>query len=108
MEKVTINGVDIPLEMRDFTDHNTLRVYVGTTGSDSSADKWSCRTYISLVNTEETRMWGHVENDPTGGAVGVSIYLEGDSELATLIGALEYAAQTLRDRSNIEELERNN
>jgi len=89
-----VNGIEVPILMKEIIDANSLYVEVGTTGFKGGDSGHGCRTFFLLHNVAST----DIEIDSIY-PDKVAIWLGGDSELRTFIEALEFAADTLRKQA---------
>ena len=89
---VLIDDKHVPVYTRDVCNHNILTVTAGALSTGN--DKWDTKTYIEFINNGGTN-W-NIET-LTGGSDGVRITLRGDAELDTMIEALEFSLEALRD-----------
>lgn len=87
-QQIRIDGADI-------VSANILRVTVGTNGLHGGDANHGSETFFRLENMASSCM------ECLAFKNGVEIHLQGDTELHTLINALEYAALTLRAKSGI-------
>lgn len=87
---------DFSLHGADVVSVNILRVVVGTNGLHGGDAGYGSETVFMLENRASTDFAMQVKPN------GIEIRVRGDTELHTLINALEFAAMTLRAQSGIE------
>lgn len=90
MSDVTVNGVDVPIKEKEIVSCNILRVEAGTTGLKGGDTGHGGRTYFSITDEASTDMEVNVFNN------GFEVMLGGDTELETMIEALEFIIKTLK------------
>lgn len=96
--KRTVNGVTIDTFEYDAEDFNILTAEAGTNGFQDGDSGHGCRTYIRIEDQGGTDI--HVKPIRSCGEVsGVEITLGGDSELSTIIEALEFIVETLKEKA---------
>ena len=98
---VIVDGINVPTEVEEFANFNTIEIEVGTNGyKGGDADK-GCRTYFRIKDLENTDMRCDFEPLDKGNSVGeVTITFGGDAELKTLIDGLRFAVNTLEAKTN--------
>ena len=80
---------------KEISDANILRVAAETNGFQGGDSGHGCRTVIELEDLGGTDIKFVIEND----GKMLRIELGGDAELRTVIEALEFATQVLKDGS---------
>lgn len=88
---------------RDIVSCNILQVEAGTNGFHGGDGGNGCRTYIRIENLASTSI--RVRTLGENGGDGFEIVLSGDTELSTMLEALEFIQKVLKDQ--IEEAEEN-
>lgn len=88
-----VNGVEVPILMKEIVDANSFFVEVGTTGFKGGDTGHGGRTFFLLHNAASTDI------EIVSFSDRLAISLGGDSELRTFIEALEFAADTLRKQA---------
>ena len=88
---VIVNDVKVPIYREDIVDCNILRVEAGTTGLKGGDTGHGGRTYFSIEDKGSTDMNVSVFNN------GFQVELGGDTELETIIEALEFIVKTLKE-----------
>lgn len=88
---------------RDIVSCNILQVEAGTNGFHGGDGGSGCRTYIRIENLASTSI--QVRMIGENGGDGLEIVLSGDTELSTMLEALEFIQKVLKDQ--IEEAEEN-
>lgn len=90
-----IDGTEIPLYERDVYDHNVLTVQAGTAGYNTpGAEKTSTKTVFSIRDNGCTN-WDIATTQD-----GILVTMRGDSELVTMIKALEFILRVLKDEKD--------
>ena len=92
MSYVTIRDVDVPIKRKEIVDCNILRVEAGTTGHKGGDTGHGGRTYFSITDEASTDMEVNVFDN------GFEVMLGGDTELDTMIEALEFIVKTLKEK----------
>jgi hypothetical protein len=80
---------------KEIVSANILGVTVGTTGKKGGDASYGCETFVEIKNLGATSM--EIETFPEG----VKVILRGDSELDTMIEALEFAGAELRKQRDL-------
>lgn len=96
----TVDGIVIPTETKEVVSANILSVTVGTNGYKGGDTGHGSRTYLCIEDMASTDMSCFVTGKSCGNAGKVELCFGGDSELRTLIDALEFAVSTLRKMEN--------
>lgn len=92
MENIEINGKNIEIEKMDIISANILEVKTGTNGYCGGDTGHGSRTYFELtMHGGDMEVVADKENN-------VCIKFGGDTELETFIGALKFAAKTLKNQ----------
>lgn len=91
---MTVDGVSIDtICEKEIVDANILRVRVGTTGPKGGDSGHGCRTYFGIFDESNTDMRIRKVSN------GFEVLLGGDSELKTMIEALEFITKKLKEKS---------
>ena len=112
--KKSIDGNVINTLTKEIDGANILSITVGTNGEKGGDSGHGCRTYIKLKNICSTDItikpilndsYRRYDNKDDIESIqensnGVEIILGGDSELGTIIEALDFAVETLKSQSN--------
>lgn len=101
-----VDGVTVYTYKKTIQHFNSLEVEVGTTGLCGGDGGHGGRTYFALKDLGSTSISGRTRVDQYG-CTNIEITLAGDSELRTLVEALEYAVSTLKNRLKEENVEKN-
>ncbi len=101
-----IDGIEVMTNLEDFESCNIIQVEAGTTGFEGGDSGHGCRTYFKIEDKASTDMRCRVISNgkvydfsEACGASQIEIMFGGDTELETFIGALEFAADTLRKQA---------
>lgn len=90
-----IDGIMVQTDVAELISCNTLKVEVGTTGYKGGDSGHGCRTYLRIESLSASDMTTHAICDNYGHALA-EIKMGGDTELSTLVGALEFAVEKLK------------
>ena len=102
-----IGRIEVLTKYKEFSSFNIIQVEAGTTGFKGGDSGHGCRTYFKIEDMESTDMRCRVissngkvyDFSEVCGASQIEIMFGGDTELETFIGALEFAADTLRKQA---------
>lgn len=95
--KTTIDGYAITAYKTRIHNANILEVEAGTTGYRGGDSGHGGRTYFEIMNTAGTDLRVKTDADDWGDASRVKVTVGGDAELTTMIEALEFILQVLKD-----------
>ena len=104
-EVINVDGKEVTAQNAEFVNANILGVTVGSNGLKGGDSGHGSRTIIRLKNECSTDWDCKVKRDETGCVTEIEIVLGGDSELCTMINALEYSAKALRANFQDEPIE---
>lgn len=90
-----IHGVEVPTFSREIFNCNVLTVEAGTTGYCGGDTGHGGRTYIRIQDEGGTDIHAHALGKY--GDEGVEILLGGDTELETMVQALEFVLKALKE-----------
>lgn len=99
-----VNGKEIETWEREIYDANILSVEAGTNGYQGGDTGHGSRTYIRIQDEGGTDIGARAITDKFGFTSGIEIALGGDAELSTIIEALEFVTQVLKDQIKEAEL----
>lgn len=88
---VCVKDVDIPIKEKEIVDCNILHVEAGTTGLKGGDTGHGGRTYFSITDEASTDMEVNVFDN------GFEVMLGGDTELETMIEALEFIVKIFKE-----------
>jgi len=101
-----IDGIEVMTNLEEFDSFNIIQVEAGTTGFKGGDSGHGCRTYFKIEDKASTDMRCRVISNGKDydfsevfGASQIEIMFGGDTELESFIGALEFAANTLRKQA---------
>lgn len=102
-----IDRIKVLTKYKEFSSCNIIQVEAGTTGFEGGDSGHGCRTYFKIEDMASTDMRCRVissngkiyDFSEVCGASQIEIMFGGDTELETFIGALEFAADTLRKQA---------
>lgn len=97
--KREIKGITIPTWKAEIINANMLEVEVGTTGYCGGDTGHGGRTYLRLKDLGSTDLSASIVTDNCGDTEEVIMEFGGDTELSTLIEALEFAVKVLKDQT---------
>lgn len=97
---LVVKGRTTPTFEALITSCNILGVRVGTTGYKGGDSGYGGRSYFEICNIASSDITAEKTKD------GISLSFGGDTELDTLITALEYGAAKLREMADIKEKSR--
>lgn len=97
--KREVNGVMVETQQIEIPGFNIIEVEVGTTGDCGGDTGHGGRTYLRIEDLSSTDIETNILLDKSGYEVGFEVKLGGDSELCTLIQALEFALEVLKEQS---------
>lgn len=92
-----VNGENVVAFKTEMTNCNILSVEAGTTGYCGGDAGHGGRTFFKIKNEASTYWQVYEEKDGWGDTEAVEIQLGGDAELQTIIEALEFIVQVLKD-----------
>lgn len=95
--KKRVHGVDVTTFSKEIVGINCIKVEVGTTGIMGGGTSHGGRTYFSIEDTGSSDMFVKATDDAEYHTQKVNVYLGGDSELETIIEALEFITTSLRN-----------
>ena len=87
-----VDGVNVDIVEKEIVDANILKVKAGTTGPMGGDSGHGCRVFFSIFNEASTDMRVSKFYD------GFEVRMGGDSELRTIIEALEFILDTLKKK----------
>ena len=92
-----VDGHQFPIYKKEIDHANLLDVIVGSTGYQGGDSSAGCRTFLQITDRGSTdiRIKEVIRN---GECIGVQLVFGGDSELETLIRALDFASTILKDQ----------
>lgn len=94
-ETINLEGKDVTVYERDIYNHNVLTVSAGTNGlKDAGLDTWEVKTIFGIHDNGGTNMFVTSDED------GFHVILRGAAELETVIRALEFILQVLKDQKD--------
>lgn len=93
-----VNGKSIDTFKREIYNANILEVEAGTNGYQGGDTGHGSRTYIRIQDMGSTDIEAKVTHDYLGRADGVELMLGGDTELSTIIEALQFVIKVLDDQ----------
>jgi hypothetical protein len=98
--KREVNGVMIDTWVAELVNANIIEIEVGTTGYCGGDTGHGGRTYLRIKDLASTDICANVIKNKFGDTEEVSIELGGDTELYTIIEALEFALKVLKEKSS--------
>lgn len=94
-----IDDIELETRSKEIAEANSLTVEVGTTGFCGGDSGHGGRTVISLHDNASTDLRCEVDGKMFEDVTNIKIIVGGDSELSTLIQALEFMVETLKAQS---------
>ena len=99
LDTIEVDGSEIPLLQGTCYSCNTLRVGAGTTGTRGGDSGHGGRTMIMLRDEGDTDLRCEIDGRGLESVTEIRIVVGGDSELGTLMEALEFMLQTLKQQT---------
>lgn len=93
-----VKGKTIETWIAELINANILEIEVGTNGYCGGDTGHGCRTYLRIRDLGSTDMSANIIQGTFNQTEEVAIELGGDTELFTLIEALEFAVKVLKDQ----------
>lgn len=94
-----VNGITVETWKREIVNANILEIEAGTTGYCGGDTGHGGRTYLRFKDLASTDLVASVVTDKFGDTEEVIMEFGGDTELSTLIEALEFALKVLKEQS---------